>query len=283
MAVYDLEEQDQLDDLRAWWARWRNPIATAIIVASLVVIGYQGWRWWMGKQAEEAAALYNAVTQSARTQDIAKAKDAVTQLTDKYASTGYAPRAAFFLAKMEFDAGDVAGAKTQLQWIVDHASESELQEVARYRLAAVLLNDKQYDEALKMLDAKHGDPYDGLYADLRGDALAASGRTPEARVAYQAALTKLDAKSQYRGYVQVKLDSLGVDPAAAAGASPFGSVPSASVPSASAPSAGAASTAALSTAAPSTAAPPTAAPTVAPAPAVPAPASSPSPAAAPKQ
>src|SRR5664279_2809028 len=233
MAVYDLEEQDQLDDLKAWWARWRNPISMAIIVASVSVIGFQGWRWWTGKQAEEAAALYGAVTQAARANDLAKAKDAVAQLTDKFSGTGYAPRAAFFLAKMDFDAGDMAGARAQLQWVVDHAGEPELQEVARYRLGALQLNDKQYDETLKTLDAKHGDAFDGLYADLRGDALAASGRVAEARTAYQTALAKLDPKSQYRGYVQVKLESLGVDPAAAAAAAlvpPAAATPAATTP-----------------------------------------------------
>ena len=97
----------------------------------------------------------------------------------------------------------------QVQWVVDRADETELKEVARYRLAEVLLNDKQYDEALKVLDAKHGEPFAGLYADLRGDALAAAGRADDARAAYALALAKLDAKSQYRTYVQVKLDSLG--------------------------------------------------------------------------
>ncbi len=101
--------------------------------------------------------------------------------------------------------------------MVDRADETELKEVARYRLAEVLLNDKQYDEALKVLDAKHGEPFAGLYADLRGDALAAAGRADDARAAYALALAKLDAKSQYRTYVQVKLDSLGGAPAAAGG------------------------------------------------------------------
>jgi predicted negative regulator of RcsB-dependent stress response len=220
MAVYDLEEQDQLDDLKAWWARWRNPISAAIIVASIGVIGFQGWRWWTGKQAEEAAALFGAVTQAARANDLAKAKDAVAQLTDKFAGTGYAPRAAFFLARMDFDAGDIAGARAQLQWVIEHAGEPELQEVARYRLAALQLNEKQFGEALKTLDAKHGESFDGLYADLRGDALAASGRTGEARTAYQSALAKFDPKSPYRGYVQVKLESLGADPAAAGSTPP---------------------------------------------------------------
>ncbi len=100
--------------------------------------------------------------------------------------------------------------------MIDRADETELKEIARYRLAEIMLNDKQYDDALKMLDAKHGDPFAGLYADLRGDALAAAGRTADARAAYQLALAKFDAKSQYRNYVQVKLDSLGGAPAAAA-------------------------------------------------------------------
>jgi predicted negative regulator of RcsB-dependent stress response len=82
------------------------------------------------------------------------------------------------------------------------------------------LNDKQYDEALKLLDAKHGEPFSGLYADLRGDAYAAAGRTADARAAYSEALTKFDAKAPYRSYVQVKLDSLGTAPPDAAAAVP---------------------------------------------------------------
>jgi predicted negative regulator of RcsB-dependent stress response len=224
MAVYDLQEQEQLDDLRAWWARWGNTVATALIVAGLAAAAVQGWRWWTGQKAEEAAVLFTATAQAARANDVAKAKDATTALEDKFASNGYAPRAAFILAKMQFDAGDTAAARTQLQWVVDHADEQELKEIARYRLAGVMLNDKQYDEALKVLDAKTSEPFAGLYADLRGDALAAAGRTGDARTAYALALTKLDAKSPYRNYVQVKLDSLGVAqsdaPAPAAAAVP---------------------------------------------------------------
>ena len=209
MAVYDLQEQEQLDDLKAWWSRWGNTVAIALTVACVIVVAVQGWRWWNGKKAEDAAVLFNAVAQAARSNDVAKAKDATLALTDKFAGTGYAPRAAFVLAKLQFDAGDSAAARAQLQWIVDHADEQELQEIARYRLAELMLNEKQYDDALKMLDAKHSDPFAGLYADLRGDAYAASGRTDDARTAYQAALAKFDAKSPYRNYVQVKLDSLG--------------------------------------------------------------------------
>jgi hypothetical protein len=130
-------------------------------------------------------------------------------LRDQYGSTSYAPRGALLYAKQLWSAGDKAGAKAQLQWVIDRASDDDLKQVARYRLAEALLDEKNVDEALKVLDAKHADAYAGLYADLRGDALAAAGRNDEARAAYQVALAKLDAKTAYRNFVQVKLDSLG--------------------------------------------------------------------------
>jgi predicted negative regulator of RcsB-dependent stress response len=241
MAVYDLEEQDQLDDLKAWWARWGNTVATALLLACLVAAGVQGWRWWAGKKAEEAAVLFNAVTMAARANDVAKAKDAAAQLADRFAGSGYSPRAAFIVAKLQFDAGDAAASRAQLQWVVDHADEQELKEIARYRLAELMLNDKQYDEALKMLDAKQSAPFAGLYADLRGDALAAAGRKADARAAYQEALTKFDAKSPYRNYVQVKLESVG-------GAAPV--TPDANAPVAAPAAAPAATPAAVPAAAP---------------------------------
>ncbi|MEJ7667643.1 MAG: tetratricopeptide repeat protein [Casimicrobiaceae bacterium] len=255
MAVYDLEEQERLDELKAWWSRWGSSVVTLILVVCAVIIGVQGWRWWTAKQTDEAATLYAAVSQAARESDLPKAKDAAAQLTDKFSGTGYAPRAALVLAKMQFDAKDAAAAKAQLQWVVDRADETELKEIARYRMAVLLLDDKQYDEALRLLDSKHGEPFAAVYADLRGDALASAGRPAEARAAYQTALAKFDVKSPYRNYVQVKMDAL---PAAAATQSGSAAVP-ANVPAAGAtapmPPRPAAGPAAGSTSAPAAGAP----------------------------
>ncbi len=225
MAVYDLEEQDQIDDLKAWWDRYGGTVAAGVLLAALLIGGVQGWRWWTAKRAENASVLYSAVSEAARTKDAAKAKDAVAQITDRYAGTGYAPRAALLYARMLYDAGDGNGAKAQLSWVVDHANEEELKAIARYRLAQVQVDEKQYDTALATLDAKHPDAFDGVYADLRGDALAAAGRTADARAAYETALIKLDAKSQYKNYVQVKYDALG---GAARGASAAPTAPAGS-------------------------------------------------------
>ncbi|HEY8623189.1 MAG TPA: tetratricopeptide repeat protein [Casimicrobiaceae bacterium] len=209
MAVYDLEEQEKLDDLKAWWEQNAKYVSAAVVVVALVVIGVQGWRWYQRSQAEQASVLYQAVSQAARANDLAKAKEPASQIVDRFARTAYAPRAALLYAKMLYDGGDKAGARAQLQWVVDHAPEDELKAIARFRLAQAMLDEKQYDDALKTLDVKTDDAFTAVFADLKGDILAAAGKNAEAKAAYEIALAKIDPKSPYRAFVKVKFDALG--------------------------------------------------------------------------
>ena len=144
-----------------------------------------------------------------RASDQKKVRDIAAQIVDKYASTQYATLASLAAAKSNFDTGDLPAAKTQLQWVIDNGKEAEARDVARLRLARVLLDEKNPAEALKLLETKHGDSFAGLYADVKGDALLAGGKRAEARAAYQVALEKSDAASPTRQIVQLKLDALG--------------------------------------------------------------------------
>ena len=209
MAAYDQQEQEQLEDLKAWWALHGNKIASVIIVLAVAYLGYQGWRWYSTGHVEAASTLYAAVSEGARTNNPAKAKEAMAQLADRYAGTPYAPRAALLYAKTLWDSGDKAGARTQLQWVLDHSTDNELLQVTRYRLAETWLDEGKSDEALKLLDAKTDDAFTGIYADLRGDALTVAGRKDDARKAYEIALAKIDPRSPYRNYIEVKFESLG--------------------------------------------------------------------------
>jgi len=209
MAVYDLEEQDQLEDLKAWWARYGKYVAGALTLVAIIMVGNQGWRWYQQRQAEQASVLYQAVSQAGRDNDVAKAKEPATQIEERFGGTAYAPRAALLYAKLLYDSGDHTGAKAQLQWVIDRAGEDALKAIARFRLAELLLDDKQYDQALAMLDAKTDEAFAAIYADLRGDILSAAGKPAEARAAYQLAMSKFDPKSPYRAFTQVKFDALG--------------------------------------------------------------------------
>jgi len=231
MAAYDLDEQEKLGDLKEWWARYGNYVSGALLVVALAVAGAQGWRWWTAKQSMEASTLYFALSDAVGKKETARAKDAVTQLLDKYPGTGYAPRGALLAAKAAFDGGDLATAKTQLDWVVANSKEDELKSIARLRLASVLLDQKQYDAALAALDGKHADSFAGLFLDLKGDIYNVQGKTADAKSAYTAALAKLDAKGGLRQYTQLKLDALG-----GAGAPPAAPAPAtAATPPAAAP------------------------------------------------
>lgn len=209
MAVYDLEEQEQIDDLKAWWKQYRMMILLVVIATVVTVGGFWGWRDYRDRQAFEAGELYMQLHGAVGGGEPKKVQDIAAVLTEKYPRTGYAAFAALAGAKAAFDSGDAAGARTRLQWVIDNGRDDETRDIARLRLAAVLLDGKSYDEALKLLDTKHAGTLDALYADLKGDVLAAQDKNAEARSAYQLALDKSDSKSPYRALIQLKLDSLG--------------------------------------------------------------------------
>ena len=214
MAAYDLDEQEKLGDLKAWWARYGNYVTAGVTVVALLIAANQGWKYYTGKQSAEAASLYFALSDAATKNETAKVKDAVAQLVEKFPNTGYASRGALLAAKVAFDAADLPAAKTQLEWAVANSKELEITSIARLRLAAVLLDQKQYDAAIATLDAKRSDAFEGLFLDMKGDIFNLQGKPADAKTAYEAALVKLDPKGSVKQYTQMKLDAV----AAAVGA-----------------------------------------------------------------
>jgi len=207
--MYDLEEQEQIDALKAWWKEHGNLVVTVLVAACLAAGATAGWRWYRANQAEQAAQLYGALEKAQHANDTKGIRERAAQLMDRYGSTAYGPMAALMAAKANYDAGDATSAAAQLRWVVDNARDDDVAASARVRLAGVLLDQKKYDEALSVLDAKHADSFNGLFADRKGDIYTAQGKTAEARAAYKEALEKLPQQGTYRAIVQVKLDGLG--------------------------------------------------------------------------
>jgi len=209
MATYDLDEQEQLDALKAWWKRWGS---VAMLALALVVAAAAGWRYWQTRtltQNLEAAAVYQKLTQSLAGNDAKGAREAGAMLIDQYQDTAYAPRAALLLAKLNAIGKDLKSAQTQLEWAAAHSKEPAVKDLARLRLAGVQLDQKQYDAALKTLGGAHSDAFAFRFHDLKGDVLLAQGKQADARTAYQAAFGKMAEDNPYRSIVELKLDALG--------------------------------------------------------------------------
>lgn len=206
--AYDLEEQEQLDELKAWWKRHGNTVISVVIAGFVAFSAFKGWQYYQHKQALEASDQYEALSRL----DIGSVKEIrglSGQIMDKYAGTPYAARAALLAAKANYAANDSKSAKAQLEWAMSHSPESAIRSIAMLQLAAIQYEEKQYDAALKTLSEKHDAAFDGLVADRKGDIFAAQGKKAEAKAAYEKALTGLDAEGRYRAYTQHKLDALG--------------------------------------------------------------------------
>jgi len=209
MAALDLEEQEQLAEFKAWWNRYGNLILTAITLVLLIVAAFNGWRYYQRGQSAEAFAMYEQLQAVSNAKDKAKTQELAGQILERFPRSNFAPMAALINAKVQINAGDAKAAKAQLQWVVDNSKDDELKHVGRVRLAGVLLDEKQYDDALKLLAAEHPAYFDPIYADRKGDILLAQGKTAEARAAWEEAYTKADDKNPIRQIVQLKLELAG--------------------------------------------------------------------------
>ncbi len=209
MSAYDLEEQEQLAELKAWWKQYGNLIVVAICAALVVLAGYRMWHRYQAAQAVQASAIYAELQKAAAANDTRKVREAAGQLIEQYPRALYAALGALVSAKVHFEAGDAKTARAQLQWVIDHASDPGVQAIARLRLASVLLDERAYEDALQVLAAKRPPSFEPLFEALRGDVLLAQGKAADARTAYQSALAQLQPKDESaRELIQMKLDGV---------------------------------------------------------------------------
>ncbi|ODS98065.1 MAG: hypothetical protein ABS56_07205 [Lautropia sp. SCN 69-89] len=207
--AYNLEEQEQLENLKAFWKQYGNFILTVITVAALAVAGWRGWGWYQAREAAQASAVYEQLREAASARDVAKVRAVAGTLFEQYGSTAYGEMAALVAARAYVDAGDPKAARVTLEWAVSNAKDDEFRHAARLRLAALLIDEKAYDDAGKLLAVDAPGKFAGEYADRRGDLLTAQGKPDEARAAYRKALEALGPDSPMRRLVQLKLDALG--------------------------------------------------------------------------
>lgn len=222
VAALDLEEQEQLSELKVWWQRYGNLVTGVVTALAVASIAWQGWNWYQRSQAAQAVGVFGAVQKAVMEKDAKRVRELTGELIDKYPRTAQAALAVLLSAKSQADAGDLKSAKSQLTWAAENAKDEGLRDVARLRLASLLLDEKAYDEALKQLASEAQPAFAVRFAEMKGDILVAQNKLTDAKAAYKSALEKLKAEPAdgkpaqlvqrdkvYENLLTTKLDALG--------------------------------------------------------------------------
>lgn len=215
----DLQEQEQLDALKAFWARYGNLITWTLVLVLGGFAAWNGWNWWQREQGAKAGALFEELDRAVATGDLARVAQAQKDLQERFSKTVVAQHGALGASRLQAERGQADAAKASLKWAAENGPDAELRVVARLRLAGSQADAKQFDEALKTLseiDAGRAASFAALIEDRRGDVLQAQGKKAEAVAAYQRAFAAMGEKVDYRRLVEAKLGALGALPPAAA-------------------------------------------------------------------
>jgi predicted negative regulator of RcsB-dependent stress response len=210
----DLEEQEQLDQIKHFWKKYGNLISWVLIVVLGGYAAWNGYQYWQRDQAAKAAVLFDEVERAVTALDVPRVERSLADMKDKFGGTHYAHLAALLAAKALQDRDKAEAARAALKWVADGAPDPAYRDIARLRLSALLVDAGSNDEALTLLSAPFTPAMAGLAADLRGDVLQAKGQKAEALSAYQSAWQQLAESPDYRRLVQAKLNALGQDPQA---------------------------------------------------------------------
>jgi predicted negative regulator of RcsB-dependent stress response len=208
----DLEEQEQLDQLKHFWSTYGTLITWIVLLLAGAFVAWNGWQYYQRSQAAQASALYDELERGAQAGDVERTQRVLGDMKERFARTAYAQQAGLLAAKTFYEKGKPEESRAALEWVAQNAADPGYKAVAKLRLAAELLDSKSYDEALKQLDGEVPKEFEPLVADRKGDIYMAQGKREQAQAEYRKAWTGLGPTSDYRRLVEFKLNASGVDP-----------------------------------------------------------------------
>lgn len=210
--AYDLEEQESIDQMKAWWEKWGTPITAAVCVVCLGFAGYNGWSWYKRNEAAKASASYMQLQNAVVTHDVKNVASLSDLIINDYSSTVYAPLAAFASAQAALEAEDFDRAEKMLLWVIEKSGREEYDASARIRLAGVYLDAGRIEDGIKVLEgasalAEQQAALDDRLADL----YAVKGDFAKARGLWKKVLASGEGASHLRRLVELKLGALPAD------------------------------------------------------------------------
>jgi predicted negative regulator of RcsB-dependent stress response len=210
-AHLDLDEQEQIAQMRHFWSKYGNAITWVLIVVLGGFAAWNGWQYWQQKTALQAAALYDELERAVPSKDADKIQRVWSDLQNNGGSTVQTYQGGLLAAMALTEAGKPEAARAALAWVVDKSNDDALAGLARIRLAGLELDVQAYDKALALLEGKVPVELAPLVWDRKGDIQWAQGKADAARDSYRQAYRGLTLDLEYRRIVEAKLNALGVN------------------------------------------------------------------------
>ena len=212
MVDVTLSEEEQVEALKKWWRENGRSVIAGVVIGLGAVFGWQGWTQYQRSIAEQGGAEFQQLQQMVASGDSESAAKQAEMMVAEFDGGTYSLFASLALARTKLALDDAVGAEVQLRWALENSNQPSLRQIARLRLARVLLDRGETVAAEAVVAAAENDSFAGEFAELRGDIALAKGDAEDARSAYREALMNGVSGA---ALVQMKLDDLA--PAAPAG------------------------------------------------------------------
>jgi len=207
--AYDAVEQEQVDSLKQFWDKNGKSLIGGIVVGLALFFGYQSWTANKGAAAEAASIEYMGMLEALSSNELGVAAEYGSRVIGSYADTAYAPLTALVMARIKLEQGDSVTARAHLNWAINHSDMPEIQNIARIRLADVLLSEGLTDQALAALDKVKATYVASQRDEVRGDIYVSLNQIDKAQKAYKDALAALTPEGDQRAQLlQIKLDDI---------------------------------------------------------------------------
>lgn len=207
--IYDAHEQGEV--VKKWLQQNGSAIVMGLVLAFGGLFGFKQWQIWQDTKGQKSYSEFEVMNDHLSEGQLDTAMDNYQILQEDFAKSPYASLAALQMARARIESKQADLAINHLRNVMENGRPAGLKVVARERLARLLLDQGQAEEALSVIDGeKVLTGHEARYAETRGDILQALGRKDEAIAAYQSALDTLEEGLGDRAFLVLKLESLGV-------------------------------------------------------------------------
>lgn len=215
-------DEEEIELLKRVWGEYGKPALYGVAITMVVVFGYKAYQKNHHETASSASALYQnlleatqrtsgQMTEALTDDQKATMTHVVSSLQDDYSGTRYAMFASMLQAQQQVSSNDLDSARASLEWVLSQKPETEIEQVARIRLARVVLSqgNENARSALDVLaQGKDDIAFVATIEGVRGDAYLALGQEDKARESYQKALDAARNNGESLPILQFKLDDL---------------------------------------------------------------------------